>query len=130
LSEISIERLDSQKLVKIARQESVRGCARLAQEKGGKYAVENHYRSGGDPGFFGNNGTGRRRSCGGAAMADAIEEGVGVVRRAVKRGGDVAEELMDDTTQRVKRHPIETIAATLAFGLVAGVFIGLMIKRR
>jgi ElaB/YqjD/DUF883 family membrane-anchored ribosome-binding protein len=65
-----------------------------------------------------------------SAMADAIDEGVGVIKRAVKRSGDVAEELMDDTTQRVKRHPVETIAATLAFGLVAGVFIGWMMKRR
>jgi ElaB/YqjD/DUF883 family membrane-anchored ribosome-binding protein len=65
-----------------------------------------------------------------SAMADAIDEGVGVIKRAVKRSGDVAEELMDDTTQRVKRHPAETIAATLALGLVAGVFIGWMMKRR
>jgi F0F1-type ATP synthase assembly protein I len=69
-----------------------------------------------------------------SAMADAIDEGVGVIQRAVKRSGDLAEELMDDTTQRVKRHPAETIAATLAFGLVAGLvagtFIGWMLKRR
>jgi ElaB/YqjD/DUF883 family membrane-anchored ribosome-binding protein len=65
-----------------------------------------------------------------SAMADAIDEGVGVIKRIVKRSGDVAEELMDDTTQRVKRHPIETMAATFAFGLVAGAFIGWMITRR
>ncbi len=69
-----------------------------------------------------------------AAMADAIDEGVGVIRRAVKRSGDAAEELMEDTAQRVKRHPAETIAATLAIGLlaglVAGTFIGWMLKRR
>jgi ElaB/YqjD/DUF883 family membrane-anchored ribosome-binding protein len=65
-----------------------------------------------------------------SAMADAIEEGVGVVKRAVKRSGEVAEELMDDTTQRVKRHPVETMAATLACGLVAGAFIGWMMRRR
>lgn len=65
-----------------------------------------------------------------SAMADAIDEGMGVIKRAVKRSGDVAEELMDDTTQRVKRHPAETIVATLALGLVAGVFIGWMVSRR
>jgi ElaB/YqjD/DUF883 family membrane-anchored ribosome-binding protein len=69
-----------------------------------------------------------------SAMADAINEGVGVIQRAVKRSGDVAEELMDDATERVKRHPTETIAATLAFGLVAGLlagaFIGWTMKRR
>jgi F0F1-type ATP synthase assembly protein I len=68
------------------------------------------------------------------AMADSIDEGAGVIQRAIKRSGDLAEEFMDDTTQRVKRHPIETIAATLAFGLVAGAFAGAffgwMVKRR
>jgi ElaB/YqjD/DUF883 family membrane-anchored ribosome-binding protein len=64
------------------------------------------------------------------AMADSIDEGAVVIQRAIKRSGDMAEELMDDTTQRVKRHPIETIAATLAFGLVAGAFIGWMMNRR
>jgi ElaB/YqjD/DUF883 family membrane-anchored ribosome-binding protein len=65
-----------------------------------------------------------------SAMADAIDEGVGVIKRAVKRSGDVAEELMDDTTQRVKRHPVETMAATLALGLVVGAFIGWMMSRK
>jgi ElaB/YqjD/DUF883 family membrane-anchored ribosome-binding protein len=62
-----------------------------------------------------------------SAMADAIDEGLGVIQRAVKRSGHMAEELLDDTTQRVKRHPIETIAATLAFGLVAGLIAGAFI---
>lgn len=65
-----------------------------------------------------------------SAMADAIDESVGVIKRAVKRSGDVAEELMDDTAQRVKRHPAETMAATFGLGLVAGVFIGWMISRK
>jgi ElaB/YqjD/DUF883 family membrane-anchored ribosome-binding protein len=65
-----------------------------------------------------------------SAMADAIDESVGVIKHAVKRSGDVAEELMDDAAQRVKRHPVETMAATFGLGLVAGVFIGWMISRK
>lgn len=65
-----------------------------------------------------------------SAMADAIDEGMGVIKRAVKRSGDVAEELMDDTTQRVKRHPVETMAATFALGIVVGAFIGWLASRR
>jgi ElaB/YqjD/DUF883 family membrane-anchored ribosome-binding protein len=65
-----------------------------------------------------------------SAMADAIDEGVGVIKRAVKRSGDAAEELMDDTAQRVKRHPTETIAATFGLGLLAGALIGWMIARK
>jgi ElaB/YqjD/DUF883 family membrane-anchored ribosome-binding protein len=72
----------------------------------------------------------RRLSRATSAMAESIDEGVGVIQRAIKRSGDVAEELMDDTSQRVKRHPAETIAATLAVGLVAGVFIGWIMRRR
>ena len=38
------------------------------------------------------------------AVADAIEDGVGVVRRAAKQSGDAAEEFLNDTTQRIQRH--------------------------
>ncbi len=65
-----------------------------------------------------------------SAMADAIDEGVGVIKHAVKRSGDVAEELMDDTTQRVKRHPIETMAATFMVGAIVGGLIGWGMSRR
>ncbi|MBZ5689878.1 MAG: hypothetical protein LAP86_33205 [Acidobacteriia bacterium] len=66
-----------------------------------------------------------------SAVADAIiEDGVGVVKRAAKQGGDAAEEFLNDTTQRIQRHPMLTVAATFAIGFTAGAFIGWMIKRR
>jgi hypothetical protein len=65
-----------------------------------------------------------------SAMADAIDEGVGLIKHAVKRSGDVAEELMDDTTQRVKRHPMETMVATFTLGVVVGGIIGWAVSRR
>lgn len=64
------------------------------------------------------------------SMAEAIDDGVGVIRLAVKRSGDLAEEIMDDATQRVKRHPVETMVGTLAMGLVTGIIIGWMVARR
>ncbi len=64
------------------------------------------------------------------AIADAIEDGVGVVRRAAKQGGDAAEEFLNDSTQRIQRHPVLTVATTFIVGLAAGAFIGWMIKRR
>ncbi|MGA2235686.1 MAG: hypothetical protein ABSG23_09445 [Terriglobales bacterium] len=64
------------------------------------------------------------------AVADAIEDGVGVVRRAAKQGGDAAEEFLNDTTHRIQRHPVLTVATTFAIGLTAGTLIGWMIKRR
>jgi ElaB/YqjD/DUF883 family membrane-anchored ribosome-binding protein len=53
------------------------------------------------------------------AVADAIEDGVGV-----------AEEFLNDTTQRIQRHPVLTVATTFAVGFTAGALIGWMIKRR
>jgi hypothetical protein len=65
-----------------------------------------------------------------SAIADAIEDGVGVVKRAAKQGGDAAEEFLDDTTQRLQRHLLLTIAATFAVGLTAGTLFGWMARRR
>ena len=65
-----------------------------------------------------------------SAIADAIEDGVGVVRRAAKQGGDAAEEFLDDTTQRLQRHLVLTVAATFVVGVTAGALIGWMMKRR
>ena len=65
-----------------------------------------------------------------SAIADAIEDGVGVVTRAAKQGGDAAEEFLDDTTQRLQRHLVLTVATTFAVGVAAGTLIGWMLKRR
>jgi ElaB/YqjD/DUF883 family membrane-anchored ribosome-binding protein len=64
------------------------------------------------------------------AIAEAAEDAIGVVRRTGKLFNDAAEELLDDTTLRIKRHPAEAIVTTFAVGLVAGVLIGWMIGRR
>ena len=65
-----------------------------------------------------------------SAVADAIEDSVGVVRHAAKQGGDAAEELLSDTTQRIQRHPALAVVTTFAVGFSAGALIGWMIKRR
>ena len=65
-----------------------------------------------------------------SAVAEAIEDGAGVVRRAAKRGGDAAEEFLDDTTLRIQRHPVLTVATTFAVGFTAGALIGWRMKRR
>lgn len=71
-----------------------------------------------------------RASRAASAVADAIEDGVGVVRSAAKQGGDAAEEFLNDTNQRFQRHPLLTVATTLAIGVTAGTLIGWMMKRR
>jgi hypothetical protein len=64
------------------------------------------------------------------AVADAIQDGVGVMGRATKQGGDAAEEFLNDTTQRAQRHLVLTVATTFAVGFTAGTLIGWMMKRR
>lgn len=59
-----------------------------------------------------------------AAVADAVEDGIGAAKRVVKQSGDAAEEFFDDTTKRLQRHPIETVVASFAAGLAVGVLIG------
>jgi ElaB/YqjD/DUF883 family membrane-anchored ribosome-binding protein len=65
-----------------------------------------------------------------SVIADAIDDGVGVVRRAAKQGGDAAEEFLNDTTQRIQRHPVLTVATSFAVGVTAGTLIGWMMKRK
>ncbi len=72
----------------------------------------------------------RQASRASRVVADAIEDGVAVARRAAREGGDAAEEFLNDTTQRVQRHPVLTVATTFAVGLAAGTVIGWMMKRR
>lgn len=64
------------------------------------------------------------------AVADAIGNGLGAVRRAAKQGGDAAEELLNDTSLRLQRHLMLTVATTFAIGVTAGTLIGWMVKRR
>ncbi len=72
----------------------------------------------------------RRASRASSAIAEAIEDGVGVVRRAAKQGGDAAEEVLNDTAARLQRHLVLTVATTFAIGVTAGTLIGWMMKRK
>ena len=74
--------------------------------------------------------TARKASRATSTVADGFEDRVEAAKLAAKQGGDAAEEFLDDTTKRVQRHPIETVAATFAIGVAAGVLIGWMVRRR
>ncbi|HYL93886.1 MAG TPA: hypothetical protein VEW69_12110 [Alphaproteobacteria bacterium] len=65
-----------------------------------------------------------------SAVVDAIGDGVVVVRRAAKQGGDAAEEFLNETTQRLQRHLALTATTIFAVGFTAGALIGWMIKRK
>ncbi len=65
-----------------------------------------------------------------SAIADAIEDRVGVVRHAAKQGGDAAEEFLNETTECLQRHLFLTIVTSFAVGVTTGALIGWMMKRR
>jgi hypothetical protein len=65
-----------------------------------------------------------------SSAAEAIEDGVGAARRAVKQGGYAAAELYGDARRRVQRNPIEAVVATFAAGIAAGAAISWMMKEK
>ncbi len=64
------------------------------------------------------------------AVADVIEDGIGAAKRIGKRGSDAAEEFMEDTTQWIKRHPVETVMMAFGTGVIVGGFISWLARRR
>jgi hypothetical protein len=64
------------------------------------------------------------------SMAEAVEEGIGAAKRVAKQAGDAAEELFDDTTKRLQRHPVETVVGSIAVGLALGIILGWLIARK
>jgi ElaB/YqjD/DUF883 family membrane-anchored ribosome-binding protein len=65
-----------------------------------------------------------------SAVAEAMENCIETAKRVGKRGSDATEELMDDTVLRVKRHPVETVVAAFALGVVIGGFADWFIRRK
>jgi ElaB/YqjD/DUF883 family membrane-anchored ribosome-binding protein len=65
-----------------------------------------------------------------AAMTEAFEDGIGLAKRAAKHSADAAEEFMEDTQQRIKRHPVETVVASFAIGTAFGMMIGWAARRK
>ena len=65
-----------------------------------------------------------------SAMAEAVEEGLGAAKRVAKQAGDAAEELFDDTTKRLQRHPVETVIGSMVVGLCLGIVVGWLVARK
>jgi ElaB/YqjD/DUF883 family membrane-anchored ribosome-binding protein len=74
--------------------------------------------------------TAHKASRAASAVADALENGGGAARRITKQGSHAAAELVDDARKRVQRHPLKTVAATLAAGIGAGAVMGWMVRHR
>jgi ElaB/YqjD/DUF883 family membrane-anchored ribosome-binding protein len=63
-------------------------------------------------------------------FGERIKDGVELAKKVARTSKDAAEDFMEETTHRIKRHPTETVAGALATGLVIGTIIGLLIRRK
>ena len=64
------------------------------------------------------------------AVAGAVEDSVGLAKRATRQGRDAAEAVLDGAARRIQRHPLKVTVAACAVALGAGVVIGSLLKRR
>jgi F0F1-type ATP synthase assembly protein I len=64
-----------------------------------------------------------------AAVADVVEDSIAAAKRIGKDTSDAAEQLMDDTSQRIKRHPVETVVGAFGAGIMLGAFLGWLTHR-
>jgi len=57
-------------------------------------------------------------------VSEAVEDGVDMARRAVKRARYAAEDLMDETAHRIKQYPFRAVALTFGLAFGTGILFG------
>ena len=65
-----------------------------------------------------------------SVMADCVEDGIDAVKRVGKHASDATEELMEDTVNRVKRHPVESLVTAFAIGFILGGLVDWLTRRK
>ena len=65
-----------------------------------------------------------------AMLADVVDEGIEAAKRVGKQTSDATEEWMDDTVNRVKRHPVESLVMVFALGFIIGGIVDWMTRRK
>lgn len=63
------------------------------------------------------------------AVTHTVEDTVNSAKRAVKHGQYVVEDLVDEATYSVKRHPLQAVGLTLGVGFVLGTMFGVALSR-
>jgi ElaB/YqjD/DUF883 family membrane-anchored ribosome-binding protein len=53
-------------------------------------------------------------------VTEAIDDSMINARRAARRGYNSAEDLIDETSHQIKRHPLRSMLCALAMGAIAG----------
>ena len=71
----------------------------------------------------------RMTTAAGDAMSAALEDGKVAARRAVKRGYNRAEDLIDEASYRVKRSPLQSVGIGFGAGLLIGAIVTRLLRR-
>jgi ElaB/YqjD/DUF883 family membrane-anchored ribosome-binding protein len=62
-------------------------------------------------------------------VTHAVEDTVKSAQRAAKQGRYAVEDLVDEATYTVKRHPLQSVGLTLGIGFAVGTMFGLALSR-
>jgi hypothetical protein len=63
-------------------------------------------------------------------FAEVVDDGIDAAKRVGKHTSDATEELMDDTVNRVKRHPVESLVMVFALGFIFGALVDWRTRRK
>jgi hypothetical protein len=61
---------------------------------------------------------------------EVLKEGIGTTKRMVKQGGEVVEEMYQNSTRQIRRHPAGTVVITFFVAFGAGLLVGWLMKRK
>jgi ElaB/YqjD/DUF883 family membrane-anchored ribosome-binding protein len=61
------------------------------------------------------------------AIVDALDDRINATKRTVKQGRRALEDVVDDGTYQVKRHPVGALGISFAIGLGLGAVIGTLL---
>jgi len=62
-------------------------------------------------------------------LTEAVTDGLETAKKVGKQTSDAAEELMDDTAERIRRHPAETVVFAFVVGFLIGGFVSWLTRR-
>ena len=64
------------------------------------------------------------------SLVDTLEENLESAKHFGKKTSDATEELMDDTAERVRRHPAESLVMAFVAGFFIGGFVSWLTRRK
>jgi ElaB/YqjD/DUF883 family membrane-anchored ribosome-binding protein len=62
-------------------------------------------------------------------VSQTVEDRIDSAARVVRRGKYAAEDLLDETTYRIKRDPLPSVAVTFGIGVGVGLLVGWLLGR-